>query len=250
MLFFSFHDIHVPRLPNDRFKGATEMGVRGDAIVQMDWMTGKVIDHLKANNLFDNTIIIFTSDNGAVLTDGYDDNAIELIGDHKANGPFRGGKYSAYEAGTRVPFIVHYPNKVKPGVSDALFGQIDMYASLGELLGVKLQNDEAIDSEINLNGLFNHKEGARQTLVVETPHTLSLRHNNWKYIRPAKRLANFVWEKKKIESGVMKTPQLFDLNKDIGETNNIVNEYPEILADMEAKLSEIEQRTFRTNKAK
>ena len=113
MLFFPFSDIHVPRAPNKMFVGKTSMGRRGDAIVQMDWMTGQIVDELKKLGLYENTLIIFSSDNGPVLDDGYDDDAVEKLGSHDPSGPFRGGKYSAYEAGTRVTLIVTYPNRIK-----------------------------------------------------------------------------------------------------------------------------------------
>ncbi|MDU0354004.1 sulfatase-like hydrolase/transferase [Paraglaciecola aquimarina] len=187
LFVFSFHDIHVPRLPNKQFKGKTDMGVRGDAIVQMDWITGQVVNHLKKLDLLENTLIIFTSDNGAVLTDGYDDEALNRVGQHKMNGPYSGGKYSAFEGGTRVPFIVHYPAKVKKGVSHSLFSQIDLYASIATLLNLPLQDNEAIDSDNQLSALFNHKIKARTLLAEETPHAQSLRMDNWKYIRAVKK---------------------------------------------------------------
>ena len=244
-LFFSFHDVHVPRLPNDKFKGATKMGVRGDAIVQMDWITGQVINHLKANDLLENTLVIFTSDNGAVLTDGYDDDALKLIGDHQANGPFKGGKYSAYEAGTRVPFIVHYPQHVKGGVSDALTSQIDIYASLAKLLNLNLGAKEAIDSEDHLDALFNPELPARQTLIEETPHTLALRNGSNKYIRATNRRAAFVKKKKNIDPGIMQIPQLFDLGTDMHENTNLAEQFPQRVAQMEALMLTIESRQTR-----
>src|SRR5690606_36933892 len=107
-LFFSFTDIHVPRDPNPRFVGKTAMGSRGDAIAQMDWSVGELMRLLKEQGLDKNTIVIFTSDNGPVLDDGYFDDAEELVGSHDPAGGFKGGKYSAHEAGTRRPTIVYW----------------------------------------------------------------------------------------------------------------------------------------------
>ncbi len=246
-LFFSFHDIHVPRLPNKMFQGKTDMGVRGDAIVQMDWITGRVVDHLEKLGLLDDTIIVFTSDNGAVIPDGYDDQAVELLGNHKANGPYNGGKYSAFEGGTRVPFIVHYPAKVKSGTSTELTSQIDLYASFASLLGVSLDDNEAIDSEDQLESLFNASKNGRNYLIEESSNTLSLRHNNWKYIRPSNRTAKFIKTKKGIEPGTMKVPQLFDLSVDEGELINLADKYPDRVIKMETSLQQIESRTKRTS---
>jgi len=127
-LYFAFHDIHVPRLPDTRFAGATKMGVRGDAIVQMDYITGELMNHLEKRGLKENTIIVFSSDNGPVLDDGYADGAVELLGNHKPGGDFRGNKYSAFEAGTRVPTIIQWPTSIKPKESDALITHTDLYA--------------------------------------------------------------------------------------------------------------------------
>ena len=119
-LYFATHDIHVPRVPHPRFAGKSGMGPRGDAIVEFDWSVGEVLDALDENGLAENTLVILTSDNGPVVDDGYRDDAVEKLGGHKPAGPFRGGKYSIFEGGTRVPFIVRWPGRVKPGTSKAL----------------------------------------------------------------------------------------------------------------------------------
>ena len=124
-LYFSTHDIHVPRVPNQRFVGKSGMGPRGDAILEMDWSVGQITKKLEDLGLSENTLVIFTSDNGPVVDDGYQDQAKELLGSHKPAGPLRGGKYSAFDGGTRVPFIVYWPGKVKPGKSDAMVSQVD-----------------------------------------------------------------------------------------------------------------------------
>ncbi|WP_163934062.1 arylsulfatase [Paraferrimonas sp. SM1919] len=245
-LFFSFHDIHVPRLPNERFAGKSEMGLRGDAIVQMDWITGQVIDQLKKSGVLDNTIVIFTSDNGPVLTDGYDDLAIETLGAHQAGGPYRGGKYSAFEAGTRVPFIVHYPAKVKPGVSDALTSQIDVYASIAKLLDIPLANDEAIDSYDYSHALFDAKGEGRAELIEES-YTLSLRAGDWKYIQPSKKKHKWVKNMKNIEVGLSEQPQLYDLSSDPSELTNLADKHPELVAKFQAKIDSLVAQKSRIN---
>ncbi|HCF80174.1 MAG TPA: arylsulfatase, partial [Porphyromonadaceae bacterium] len=111
-LYFGTNDIHVPRYPHGRFRGKTDMGYRGDAILQFDWSVGEVVRALKEAGVYDNTLIIITSDNGPVVDDGYQDEAVEKLKNHKPWGPFRGGKYSTFEAGTRVPFIVHWTGNV------------------------------------------------------------------------------------------------------------------------------------------
>ncbi len=133
-LYFATHDIHVPRVPHPRFNGKSGMGPRGDAIVQFDWSVGQVLSALDENGLTANTLVVLTSDNGPVVDDGYRDESVEKLGDHKPAGPYRGGKYSRFEGGTRVPFIVRWPGRVKPGTSKALVSQIDFVASFAALV--------------------------------------------------------------------------------------------------------------------
>ncbi|WP_282073931.1 sulfatase family protein [Polaribacter atrinae] len=238
-LFFSFHDIHVPRLPNKRFIGKSTMGSRGDAIAQMDWVVGNIIDEVKKLNLDKNTLVIFTSDNGPVLDDGYKDEAEEKLGKHKPSGPFRGGKYSAFESGTRVPMITYWPETIKPGISDALISQTDYYASIANLLDIKLDKKEAVDSHNTLNALLNSKQEARNILLEESL-TLSLRKGNWKYIKPFRNRVIPNWfNDKKIETGFEKFPQLFDLTSDVGERVNVANKHKDIVELMENKIDSI-----------
>lgn len=242
-LLYSFHDIHVPRLPHPRFQGQSAMGPRGDAIVQMDWMTGALVEELERRGLAKNTLIIFTSDNGPVLDDGYADGAVSRLGQHRPAGPLRGGKYSAFEGGTRVPTIAYWPETIRAGSSDALLSQLDIYASLAQLTGQQLLPDEAIDSENLLPALLGLSSSGRQELVEESI-TLALRDGPWKYIRPVSVDAGWV-SRKGIESGTDNHPQLYRLDRDIGEQQNLAADFPERVAAMEARLREIEARTER-----
>lgn len=239
-LFFSFHDIHVPRVVHQRFAGKSGMGPRGDAILQMDWCVGKVKKALETHGLVDNTLIIFTSDNGPVLDDGYADQAVELLGAHKPAGPFRGGKYSAYEAGTRVPTIVHWPNRVKAGESDALLTQIDIYASLAQLVGQDLAPNDAPDSFDYLSAWLGESQEGR-TIMLEEAYTLALRDGTWKYIMPTQPgYSTWVEDMKDIESGLSIEEQLFDLSKDISEQQNLAQQYPERVNRMKAQIRKIQ----------
>jgi arylsulfatase A-like enzyme len=136
-LYFATHDIHVPRVPNRRFVGQTSMGPRGDAIVEFDACVNVILDLLDQLKLTDRTLVILSSDNGPTLDDGYKDGANEKVGSHRPAGPLRAGKYSLFEGGTRIPFIVRWPGHVQPGVSDALVDQVDLAASLAALTGQK-----------------------------------------------------------------------------------------------------------------
>lgn len=237
-LFFSFHDIHVPRLPAEQFLGKSDLGIRGDAIVQVDYITGQVTKHLQKLDLLDNTIIVFTSDNGPVLNDGYMDDAIRTNGKHQPAGPFRGGKYSAYEGGTRVPTILHYPKRVKPGISDGLMSQVDLFASFAALLGIDLDPMHAIDSENHINAWLDASKTGRRILIEEA-YTLSLRNEHWKYIAPSNNTGEWIAKSKGIESGLMDIPQLYDLSSDPSESENLASIYPAKARAMQKQLEKI-----------
>ncbi|WNJ17913.1 arylsulfatase [Pontibacter sp. G13] len=248
-LYYSYHDIHVPRLPNPRFKGKSTMGPRGDAIAQMDWMTGQIVRELEERGLAENTLIIFTSDNGPVLNDGYMDQSVDLLGDHKPAGPFRGGKYSAYEAGTRVPTIAYWPGNIQPGKSNALMTQVDIYASIAALIGHPLATDEAIDSENHLEAWLGTTQTGRQTMLEES-YTLSLRTPQWKYIEPVPKGKGFGWIKRKgIEGGFEQVPQLFELTADEGEQENLAETHPELVVEFQQQIDDWKARTQRTQQA-
>jgi arylsulfatase A-like enzyme len=237
-LYFATHDVHVPRVPHPRFAGKTSMGPRGDALVEFDWCVGEILKTLDRQNLTKNTLVILTSDNGPVIDDGYKDGALEKLGSHRPSGPLRGGKYSRFEAGTRVPFIVRWPARVSPGVSHALVSQVDLIASLGTLIGQGLGNNDAPDSFDVLPALLGQSQQGREH-IVEHAGGLALRLAQWKYIEPRqgpKRSATT-----NIELGNDSEPQLYDLSKDPGETRNLATQHPERVKNMEALLQKIRQ---------
>ncbi|MBN1360476.1 MAG: arylsulfatase [Sedimentisphaerales bacterium] len=235
-LYFATHDIHVPRVPHPRFAGTSGLGPRGDVICQLDWCAGELIKTLDRLNLADNTLVIFTSDNGPVVDDGYRDEAVEKLNGHKPAGPLRGGKYSAFDAGTRVPFIVRWPQRVKPGQSDALVSQVDLLASLAALTGQTLAHDDAPDSFDVLGALLGRTRTGRDHLV-EHAGTLSLIKGPWKYIEP-NRGARYD-RNTDTELGNDPEPQLYNLTDDIGEKNNLATEHPEVVAELSDLLNKI-----------
>src|ERR1043166_170295 len=235
-LYFATHDIHVPRVPHSRFVGKTEMGPRGDVIAQLDWCVGEVMAALKKNKLDENTLVIFSSDNGPVVDDGYQDRAVKKLGSHKPAGPWRGGKYSRFEAGTRVPFIVRWPDRVKPGVSDALVCQIDFMASFAVLIGAKLPTGAAPDSQNTLAAFLGESKIGRDVLV-EHSGALALRKGNWKFIPANKGPA--VLKETKAETGNASQPQLYDLATDPGEQTNVTMNHTELVKELAAMLQKI-----------
>jgi arylsulfatase A-like enzyme len=230
-LFFSLHDPHVPRVPHPRFVGKTTMGPRGDAIVQADWSVGDVLHALDRLNLAANTLVIVTSDNGPVIDDGYQDDAVTKLGAHRPSGPFRGGKYSHFEAGTRVPLVVRWPARVKPGVSGALVSQVDLLASLAALVGQTLAPPDSPDGINQVDTWLGRSRDGREQLI-EQAAGLALRVGRWKYIEASQRPQ--LNAQTNTELGNDRVPQLYDLDADPGETTNLAAKQPARTAEMGA----------------
>ncbi|MFO0909822.1 MAG: sulfatase-like hydrolase/transferase, partial [Isosphaeraceae bacterium] len=235
-LYLATHDIHVPRVPHPRFAGKSGMGPRGDALLEFDDTVGKVLDALDRLNLSQNTLVILSSDNGPVVDDGYKDDAVAKLGEHRPAGPFRGGKYSLFEGGTRVPFVVRWPARVKPGTSDALVCQVDLLATLAKLVGQTLSKEAGPDSVNVLPALLGETAKGREELV-EHAGRLSLRQGNWKLIPAGAGPARLAFTN--VESGADAKVQLFDLAVDPGETQNLAEKHPERVKAMLARLAEI-----------
>ncbi len=237
-LYYPFPNIHVPRTPNQKFAGTTKLGARGDVIAEMDWMTGQIMYLLDSLGIAKNTLVIFSSDNGPVLDDGYEDFAEKLNQGHQPAGIFRGGKYSAFEAGTRMPTITYWPGVIPPGVSSALCSQVDLLASLAVLTGVQLPQGAAPDSRNMLNVWLGRSKQGREYLLEES-YTLSLRKGAWKYIAPQEKPAPEWMKNKKIETGLAPVPQLYDLQHDPGEKHNLADQHPDIVKALQEELKKL-----------
>ncbi|MDE5836938.1 MAG: sulfatase-like hydrolase/transferase, partial [Paramuribaculum sp.] len=239
-MYFATNDVHVPRFPHDRFRGKNPMGLRGDAIVQFDWSVDQIMKALEEVGVLDNTIIILTSDNGPILDDGYDDKAEELLNGHRPTGPFRGNKYSSFEGGTAVPFIVSWKNHIAPNQeSDALVSHIDIMRSLGSLFNARLPKESACDSRDNLATILGENKTSREYLTeMSNTHVLSVRSGNWKYIEPSNGPAMIQWGPK-VETGNLAEPQLYDMSVDQGERKNVASEHPDVVAKMQAYIEEV-----------
>lgn len=239
-LYFATHAIHVPRVPHSRFAGKSGMGPRGDAILQLDWTVGEVLKTLERLKIADQTLLIFSSDNGSVIDDGYQDDAVQLLNGHTPAGNRRGGKYSAFEGGSHIPFIVQWPGKIKAGtISNALFSQVDLYSSLASLTGQGLSGDNAPDSFNSLNTLLGAAADREYLVQQSLNNTLSLIQGNWKYIEPSKGPRMNVWTN--TELGNLYQPQLYDLKTDIGEKNNLAGKYPQQVKRMSDLLKHIKE---------
>jgi arylsulfatase A-like enzyme len=233
-LYFATHDIHVPRLPNRRFAGKSSMGPRGDAIAELDWSVGQVLGALDRHGLTRNTLVIFSSDNGPVVDDGYRDQAVEKLGPHRPAGILRGGKYSKFEGGTRVPMMVRWPGHVKAdSQSPALISQVDLYSSLATLTGQTLEPEAAPDSFDMLPAVLGESKNGREWLI-EHAGTLALVEGNWKLIAPSNGAR--VNANTNTEMGNDPEPQLYDTSQDPGEKNNLAAQNADRVQRMTAAL--------------
>jgi arylsulfatase A-like enzyme len=235
-LYFSTHDIHVPRVPNQRFVGKSGMGPRGDVILEFDWSVGEIMKKLEELNLSKNTIIILSSDNGPVVDDGYKDKAVELLGGHTPAGPLRGGKYSLFDGGTRVVFITSWPGKITPGTSDLLISQIDLIASFAALTGQTLAYGDAPDSFNMINTILG-KSKLERAWLVEHAGRLSIIKGEWKFIEPGAGVKLQV--NTNTETGNDPLPQLYNLKNDLAERNNVATQNPVIVKELTELLQKI-----------
>lgn len=232
-LYYGLHQPHVPRAPHERFVGKTSMGPRGDAIIEADWCVGELINKLEKEGLLENTLIVFSSDNGPVLNDGYKDMSPELVEDHLPGGGLRGGKYSLFEAGTRVPFAIYWKDHIKPVVSDALISQLDLLASFSQLIDVEIPVE--LDSKEYLDVFMGKSMKARESYVMEAMGRLAYRKGDYVLIPPYKgkkrnRTGN--------ELGIVEDFSLYNLKNDLGQKEDISSNNPEKLEELKAEFFE------------
>lgn len=216
-LYFATHDVHVPRVPHPRFRGKSGHGLRGDVIEELDWSVGEVMNALDKLKLADNTLVIFTSDNGGVMDDGYQDGSGDDKSGHLCNGALRGFKGGLYEGGHRVPFIARWPVKVPVGkASNELIAHVDLLATLAALLEKKLPDAAGPDSFNILPALLAEKpeRPCRQALFLQSNagDRLAVRQGPWKYIENAGKKG--------------KGPELFNLADDPAEMKDLVESNP------------------------
>lgn len=230
--FFLYYDLqqpHVPRTTQPRFVGKSGMGPRGDAILEADWCVGELVKVLEEESWLENTLIIFSSDNGPVLNDGYNDEAVGKIGQQEPNGGLRGGKYSLFEAGTRVPFFVYWKGTIEPTVSDALVSQTDILASIAALL----QSEADFPDNKNLLPTFlDRATQSRESYTKEATSRTAYRKGDWvlipHYEGPA---AN---ELADIELGNLDNYDLYNLKEDPSQEKNLATLRPEKLEEMKS----------------
>jgi len=259
-LYFSTTNIHHPFTPAPRFKGTSKCGLYGDFIHELDWMVGRILRCLDDNGLTDNTLVIFTSDNGGMLNLG-GRNAMKA--GHKINGELLGFKFGVWEGGHRIPFIARWPGKIKAGTkSDQLICQVDLLATFMAVTGQDVQSLKGKDSANLLPALLGKSEKPVRTELLTAPRrprNLGIRKGKWMYIaarssggfrgsRPNQRAwggpaaVQFAGNvNSDIANGRIKNnappAQLYNLEKDLVQTRNVYRDNPQMVKRMEELLN-------------
>ena len=248
---------HVPRVAAPPFVGKSGSGLRGDVIEQIDWEVGEIMKALDRLKLADNTLVIFSSDNGPILFDGYFDRSEEDLNGHQPTGGLRGWKYLTYEGGCRVPLIARWPQQIKPRVSDQLFSLVDVYATVAQLTGQELKAGSATDSlDLSSVLLGKTKKNVRDNTVLHGIGGLALRQGDWKYIPATEKMkpggmgsgANAA--DPRFAAANIPEPLLFNLATDPNETKNVITSHPKKAAELAKELKAIVAQGEGTKKTK
>ena len=238
---------HVPRVAGKSFIGASGCGIRGDVIAQIDWETGEIMAALKRLNLETNTLVILSSDNGAILFDGYYDHSFEDLHGHQPTGGLRGWKYLVFEGGCRVPFIAHWPAQIKPHVSDQMINLVDLLATFASLTGPKVSKEIAPDS-LDLSAVLletTTNQLRDNTVLHGVSDMLALRLGDWKYIpvNPKAKATGMGQGANAADTrftgNCITKPMLFNLATDPGEKTNLFAEYPDKAVELQTRLAAI-----------
>jgi arylsulfatase A-like enzyme len=246
--FFLYHAtqaVHLPSFAGKDFQGKSGAGPHGDFLAEFDHVVGELMRALEQNGLADNTLVLLSSDNGPETTAAI---RMRIDHGHDAARPWRGVKRDAWEGGHRVPLIVRWPGRVKPGtVSDQLASLTDVMATMAAITGAELPKDSAEDSFSLLPVLAGEATGPiRPYLLTQAfggARTLSLREGRWKYIDHAGSGGNN-YERGEVKPYALPEAepgapaQLYDLAEDPGEKTNLYAKRPDIAKAMKARLDQ------------
>ncbi len=239
---------HVPRVAEPPFVGVSGSGVRGDVIQQVDWQVGEIMKTLDRLDLAKNTIVLFSSDNGPILFDGYTDRSVEDLNGHQPTAGLRGWKYLTFEGGCRVPFIVRWPAQIRPRVSDQIINLVDVFATLAKIVGREYPAQTAPDSlDLSAVLLGQTQENVRDHTVLHGIGGLALRQGDWKYI-PATLTSGGIGSganaaDERFAAANIPEPLLFNLATDPNETANLFANYPEKAKELANRLDAIRNAT-------
>ena len=236
-LYLAHTMMHTIIDASDRFRGKSPGGLYGDVVEEFDYETGRLLDVLDELKLSENTLVIYTADNGPWNQDKY---TLKKKGHPEGSvfwgdaGPLRNGKGSPYEGGYRLPCIVRWPGKVPAGrSSDAVFATIDFLPTFARLCGFEAPRDRRIDGIDQTDLLMGKTETGRKTFYFDRA---GIRFGKWKYLRAKAHFYGYAREDDRPEA-----EELYNLKKDIGERENLAEKYPEILAKLRKLTEEMPQ---------
>ncbi|WP_442512195.1 sulfatase family protein [Novipirellula sp. SH528] len=258
-MYLATTNIHHPFTPHPRFQGTSQCGLYGDFIHELDWIVGEVVNSLEAKGVADNTLIIFTSDNGGMFNHG---GQHAFKDGHRQNGDLLGFKFGVWEGGHRIPFIAKWPGKIHPNtVSDQLISNLDMLATLAAITGQDVEPAQLADSVNILPALVTDTETPVRDHLVLLPRYathVSVRKGKWMYI-PKQGAGGFTKDPGEHAAGGAicaayvgnvnsdfdasgkykpdsPTAQLYDLEADVNQTRNLYTSHPEVVQQMAALL--------------
>ena len=228
VLYLAHTMMHTIIDASRRFRGKSKGGLYGDVVEEFDYETGRLLDTLDELKLSENTLVIYTSDNGPWNQDKY----IKRKKGHPEGsifwgeaGPLRNGKGSPYEAGYRLPCIVRWPGQVPAGrVNDAVFATIDFMPTFANLCGFEVPKDRHIDGIDQTDLLLGKSEVGREFFYF---NNAGVRKGKWKYLKPDAHFYGYA-----VDNARKKVNELYDLEADLGEQNNLANKHPEIVEEL------------------
>ena len=236
VLYLAHTMMHTIIDASNRFRGKSEGGLYGDVVEEFDFETGRLLDALDELGVSNNTLVIYTSDNGPWNQEKYTKNkkghpkSAVFWGD---SGPLRNGKGSCYEGGYRLPCIVRWPGKVPAGQeSDAIFATVDFLPTFAKICGFKVPNDRYIDGVDQSELLVGKRKTGRDYFYF---NNAGVRKGQWKYLK-----ANAHFHRYAVENGRAKVEELYDLEADVGEQNNLAKKFPEKVVELKALMRSIE----------
>ena len=242
VLYLAHTMMHTIIDASNRFRGKSEGGLYGDVVEEFDFETGRLLDVLDELGVSKNTLVIYTSDNGPWNQEKYTKNKKGHPKDSifwGDSGPLRNGKGSCYEGGYRLPCIVRWPGKVPAGQeSAAIFASVDFMPTFAKLCGFEIPNDRRIDGIDQTDLLLGKRKTGRDYFYF---NDAGVRKGQWKYLK-----ANAHFHGYAVENGRTKVEELYDLEVDLGEQNNLAKNFPEKVVELKALMKSIEGKTSRT----
>ena len=245
-LYFAFPSPHAPIIPNDQFDGKSQAGPYGDFVFETDDACGQLLKALEESGQAENTVVVFTADNGP---EKYAYARDEKFGHWSAH-PLRGLKRDIYEGGHHVPFLIKWPGVTESGsVSDALVSQIDLMATFANALAFDLPDDSAEDSHNLMPVLASESKGVRDTHIHNTyENQFAIRHGDWLLVDAKdgyRSGRNKEWEARHGYPADDDLPvELFHLKEDLGQRNNLAGQHPDKVKELQKLLQTIREQGY------